>query len=248
MFAGAVVLRRAAAVGGIVRRVWRPGERREFFEAETDFWMSTGGTLAITDADSPATFVAQTNVAGAGGYGHFNLASNGAWTYTADTARDEFIAGQTYTDTLRRCSSADGTPSTITVTILGTNDAAVIALPAASLTETNAITTGGTLAMTDVDSPAAFVAQTNVAGSANYGHFTLAANGAWTYATDTAHNEFVAGPTYTDTLAVVSADGTPSTITVTILGTNDAAVITPATAWSTEHNTDAVHRRRAGHF
>lgn len=23
---------------GVVRRVWRPGERREFYEAETDFW------------------------------------------------------------------------------------------------------------------------------------------------------------------------------------------------------------------
>jgi DNA-binding transcriptional regulator GbsR (MarR family) len=23
---------------GVVRRVWKPGERREFFEAETDFW------------------------------------------------------------------------------------------------------------------------------------------------------------------------------------------------------------------
>jgi len=23
---------------GVVKRVWRPGERREFFEAETDFW------------------------------------------------------------------------------------------------------------------------------------------------------------------------------------------------------------------
>ena len=23
---------------GVVRRVWRPGERKEFFEAETDFW------------------------------------------------------------------------------------------------------------------------------------------------------------------------------------------------------------------
>jgi DNA-binding transcriptional regulator GbsR (MarR family) len=23
---------------GVVRRVWRPGERREYFEAETDFW------------------------------------------------------------------------------------------------------------------------------------------------------------------------------------------------------------------
>src|SRR5450432_1585913 len=23
---------------GVARRVWRPGERKEFFEAETDFW------------------------------------------------------------------------------------------------------------------------------------------------------------------------------------------------------------------
>src|SRR5690348_5361628 len=23
---------------GVVRRVWKPGERKEFFEAETDFW------------------------------------------------------------------------------------------------------------------------------------------------------------------------------------------------------------------
>jgi DNA-binding transcriptional regulator GbsR (MarR family) len=23
---------------GVVRRVWRPGERKDFFEAETDFW------------------------------------------------------------------------------------------------------------------------------------------------------------------------------------------------------------------
>jgi DNA-binding transcriptional regulator GbsR (MarR family) len=26
---------------GVVHRVWRPGERREFFEAETDFWRMT---------------------------------------------------------------------------------------------------------------------------------------------------------------------------------------------------------------
>ncbi|MDP1611757.1 MAG: VCBS domain-containing protein, partial [Sulfuritalea sp.] len=47
----------------------------------------------------------------------------------------------------------------------------------------------------------------------------------WTYTANTAHNEFVAGTTYTDTVTVTSADGTTSTITVNILGTNDAAVI-----------------------
>jgi len=203
---------------------------------ETDAVLTTGGTLAITDVDSPATFVAQTNVAGSNGYGHFTLGSNGAWTYTTDTAHNEFVGGQTYTDTLT-VTSADGTTSTITVNILGTNDAAVITPAVANLTETDAVlSTGGTLAVADVDSPLTFVAQTNIAGSNGYGHFNLNTDGSWTYTTDTAHNEFAAGATYTDTLTVTSADGTTSTITVNILGTNDAAVITPAVANLTETN------------
>ncbi|MCL9685895.1 VCBS domain-containing protein, partial [Legionella maioricensis] len=170
------------------------------------------------------------------GYGHFTVGSNGAWTYTTDTAHNEFVAGSTYTDTLT-VTSADGTTSTITVNILGTNDAAVITPASVTLTESNAIlTTGGTLAISDVDSPATFVAQTNVAGSNGYGHFTVGADGVWSYTTDTAHNEFAAGTTYTDTLTVTSADGTTSTITVNIVGTNDAAVITPAVANLTETN------------
>jgi VCBS repeat-containing protein len=203
---------------------------------ETNAVLTTGGTLAITDVDSPLTFVAQNNVAGSAGYGHFTLGTNGAWTYTADTAHNEFVDGTTYTDTLT-VTSADGTTSTITVNILGTNDAAVITPATVNLTETNAVlTTGGTLAITDVDSPLTFVAQNNVAGSAGYGHFTLGTNGAWTYAADTTHNEFVDGTTYIDTLTVTSADGTTSTITVNILGTNDAAVITPAVVNLTETN------------
>ncbi|UUZ51981.1 VCBS domain-containing protein [Massilia sp. B-10] len=48
---------------------------------------------------------------------------------------------------------------------------------------------------------------------------------AWTYSASTAHNEFVGGTTYTDVFTVTSADGTTSTVTVRILGTNDGAVI-----------------------
>ncbi|MBK9623673.1 MAG: hypothetical protein IPO38_03655 [Rhodocyclaceae bacterium] len=48
-------------------------------------------------------------------------------------------------------------------------------------------------------------------------------------------NSFAAA-TYTDSVSVTSADGTVSSITVNILGTNDAAVITPATTNLTESN------------
>ena len=78
-----------------------------------------------------------------------------------------------------------------------------------NLTETNAaadISTSGTLTISDVDSPATFVAQAGTAGS--YGTFAIDAAGAWTYTASSAHNEFVAGTTYTDTFTVASADGT----------------------------------------
>ena len=115
--------------------------------------------------------------------------------------------------------------ATSTITITPLNDAADITPVTVNLTETNAVlTTGGTLTISDVDSPATFVAQTNVAGTGGYGKFTVAANGTWTYATNNAQDQFVASQTYTDMVTVTSADGTTSTITVNILGTNDAPV------------------------
>src|SRR5258705_268967 len=81
--------------------------------------------------------------------------------------------------------------------------------------------TGGDLDATDVDGPATFVAQTNVAGSNGYGHFSINAAGTWTYTMDSPHNEFVAGHDYTDSLVVATDDGTTKTIVVTIHGTND---------------------------
>src|SRR5204862_176503 len=102
--------------------------------------------------------------------------------------------------------SADNTTTTVTIKILGTNDAAVLSSDTKNLTETNSaadISTSGTLTVSDVDSSATFQAQSNVAGS--YGHFSIDTAGHWTYAADSAHNEFVAGTTYTDTFTVKSA-------------------------------------------
>ena len=113
------------------------------------------------------------------------------------------------------------------ITVIPVNDPAIITPVVANLTETNAVlTTSGTVAITDVDNPATFIAQTNVAGSNGFGVFSLATNGAYTYTANTAHDEFVAGTTYTDSLTITSSDGTTSTITVNILGTNDAPILT----------------------
>ncbi|WP_246678878.1 MULTISPECIES: beta strand repeat-containing protein [unclassified Mesorhizobium] len=115
----------------------------------------------------------------------------------------------------------------MTITIHGTNDAAVITGTAnGAVIEANAAqSTGGTLVATDPDSSNAFVVQTNVAGSNGYGTFSIDATGHWTYAMGSAHNEFVGGTDYTDSITVATADGTSQVITVTIHGTNDAPVV-----------------------
>ncbi len=205
---------------------------------ESNVAQSTGGSLSATDVDSSAAFVVQTAAAGSNGFGKFSIDAAGAWTYTMDSAHDEFVGGQTYTDSIT-VATADGTTQVVTVTMTGTNDAAVITGTAsAALTETNAAqSTGGALIATDVDSSNAFTVQTNVAGSNGFGKFSIDAGGAWTYTMDSAHDEFVGGQTYTDSITVATADGTSQVLTVTMTGTNDAAVITgTSTAALTETN------------
>ncbi|WP_263293041.1 beta strand repeat-containing protein [Pseudomonas sp. BF-R-30] len=205
--------------------------------SETNAPLTTGGSLTISDIDSPESFQAQSNTAGI--YGQFSIGTGGAWTYVASSAHNEFVAGTTYTDSFP-VSSADGTLTSVTVNILGTNDAAVLSADIANLTETNAaadISTSGTLTISDVDSAATFVPQTDIAGS--YGKFSIGTGGAWTYVASSAHNEFAAGTTYTDTFPVSSADGTLTSVTVHILGTNDAAVLSADIANLTETNAAA---------
>jgi VCBS repeat-containing protein len=73
-----------------------------------------------------------------------------------------------------------------------------------------------------VDSAQTFQAQTDTAGL--YGKFSIDASGAWTYTADGAHNEFAAGITYTDVFQVHSADGTATSVTINIAGSNEAPV------------------------
>ncbi|TGQ80024.1 adhesin [Mesorhizobium sp. M8A.F.Ca.ET.207.01.1.1] len=192
---------------------------------------TASGDLNDTDVDNtPDSWQAvAAGTATSGGLGTYQLGADGQWTYTLDNGNATVQAlnvGDTTTDTFTALT-ADGTAQVVTVTIHGTNDAAVITgTSTAALTETNAAqSTGGTLVATDPDSSNAFVVQTNVAGSNGYGTFSIDATGHWTYAMGSAHNEFVGGTDYTDSITVATADGTSQLITVTIHGANDAPVV-----------------------
>ena len=117
----------------------------------------------------------------AGAYGTFSIDATGAWTYTASSAHDEFVAGTTYTDTFT-VAAADGTLDLGDGQHPGHQRRGGVCRRRANLTEADtaaAISTSGTLTNSDVDSPETFVAQAGTAGA--YGTFSIDAAGAWTY-------------------------------------------------------------------
>src|SRR5205807_2082470 len=151
-------------------------------------------------------------------------------------AHNEFAAGSTYSDTFA-VQSADGTLTSVTINIAGTNDAAVLSAAVATLTETNLaadVSAPVWPPVTDLDSLATSVAHAAPAGT----YRPLASDTPFPYTTlfRSAHNEFAAGSTYSDTFAVQSADGTLTSVTINIAGTNDAAVLSAAVATLTETN------------
>ena len=198
--------------------------------------VSEDGTLiasgALTAADIDAgqeSFVPQTNVAGV--YGTFSLLADGTWSYTLDNASplvQALPAGASPTDTFA-VASLDGTASSVTITIHGANDPAVITGDTTGdVSEDGTLVASGALTAADVDAgQESFVPQTNVAGT--YGTFSLLADGTWSYTLDNASplvQALPAGASPTDTFAVASLDGTASSVTITIHGANDPALIT----------------------
>jgi VCBS repeat-containing protein len=200
---------------------------------ETNETLSTGGTLSIRDVDSPETFVARRNVKGK--YGTFNIDTAGAWTYVTKGALDQIGEGQSVSDSFP-VSSADGTKTTVEVTINGTNDPAVLDSPSVSLIETNEpLEASGKVSIRDVDSPETFVEQSNVKGRT--GTFSIDSGGSWTYVADSALDELSEGKNVSDNFTVSSADGTKTSVKVTINGTNDAAILSSAAVSLDETNT-----------
>ena len=187
------------------------------------------GALTVTDPDAgQAVFIAETIAAT---YGSLTIDAAGNWSYTLDNAAPAIQAlpgGATLEDQVT-VTSADGTTHVITLTITGTNDAAVISgTDTASVTEDAEpaiLTAAGSLSVTDLDTgEAAFTAAT-VNGA--YGAVTIDAAGNWTYAADNAQaaiQQLTAGATLTDVITVTSVDGTTHHISITINGVNDATI------------------------
>ncbi len=199
------------------------------------------GDLTSTDVDNAAdawTAVSSPTTS-VNGYGTYTLTASGVWTYTLDNNNatvQALNAGQPLTDSFT-VTTVDGTSQLVTVTITGANDAAVITGTAAgAVTEAGGVGSGipgipvatGNLTSTDVDNPPDAWTPVSTPTASAYGSYTLTAAGVWTYTLDN-NNATVdglnVGQTLTDSFTVTTIDGTSQLVTITIHGTDDAAVI-----------------------
>ena len=197
------------------------------------------GTAQATDVDREENnrFTAVTAPASvSGSYGSLTISEDGAWTYSLDNSNatvNTLVQGVTLTDSFT-IQAKDGTTGTITITIRGVNDAATF-----SGTQTGAVTEDatlntvtGTITVSDVDGDNALKQQADQTGS--YGSLSVNhSTGVWTYtltnsgdnAQARATQALAGGETATETFTILAADDTPTTLTITITGVNDAATI-----------------------
>ncbi|WP_037002836.1 VCBS domain-containing protein, partial [Stutzerimonas stutzeri] len=111
--------------------------------------------------------------------------------------------------------SVDGTAHTVTVTIHGVSDIAVIGGNAAgAVTEdlnvtAGNLTTGGTLTVADPDAGEASFHGTVTPSAGALGTLTIAPNGTWTYSVPNSAVQYLkSGETKVETFTVSTVDGT----------------------------------------
>ena len=206
------------------------------------------GDLSSSDLDNPNdAWTPVGTTPGANGYGSYTLTAAGLWIYTLDNSNpavQALNAGDTLTDTFTVTTVGD-TQQLVTITITGSNDAAVISGnfigPVVEAGGVDNLTPGtptatGDLNSTDVDdnnpSDAWIAVGTATASTKGYGTYVLSATGVWTYTLDNSNADVQArnvGEILSDTFTVTTVDGTSKVVIIIISGTNDAAVISGET-------------------
>ncbi|MDH5933807.1 VCBS domain-containing protein [Vibrio splendidus] len=205
-------------------------------EFEQDEPIETGGALTSDDPD--VTFIGK-EVAGDNDLGTFVVNEDGTWTFVANSPYDELADGEQIQDTTT-VQTSDGGDQVITVTIIGTDDAAVATDDSGSVTEdidvddiTNQLVTSGQIVITDVDSDTpTFSAdgEFNLVGSTNdsqLGVLSIEPDGAWTYVVNNDDVQYLDDDEFvTEVYTVTASDGTTSEVIITINGADDPSDIT----------------------
>jgi len=216
---------------------------------------TASGDLDSTDVDN-ADDVWQAVAAGgttANGYGSYQLAADGGWTYTLNdnnAAVQALTGAATLTDTFDALTG-DGTAQTVTITIHAQDDAAVanpdaVTTDEASVLAGNVFSNNGSGADSDPDGPAFTVTAVNGVGASvgtqitlgSGAHLTLNANGTFSYdpnhvfdATPTGGSGASNTPAHDSFTYTLSGGGTAMvSVTITGLDSNDLLLSTAGSA------------------
>lgn len=177
-----------------------------------------------------------------GARGRIKLFADGSYEYTLDNTSPDvqnLRQGETAVEVYDYIAT-DGSrtsQASLTVSIMGSNDAPVTADDAASMSEDGALTSSGNVLTNDSDVDAGtqlLVAAPGLYAGA-YGMLDLAADGSYTYTVtnDAAVQSLRAGDSASDVFTYLATDGIASTqgrVTVAIAGANDAPVALADTA------------------
>ncbi len=208
-----------------------------------DTTLTASGNALTNDFDPEGRALRVTNAGtSAGTYGSLSLTSSGAFTYTLNNgsaAVQALAPGQTVADAFTYTATDDdpngamSSSSTITVSVVGTNDAPVTVLDRAGVVEDQTTPATGNVLANDSDVDNGTVLRVAAPGTFNsvYGTLTLAVNGDASYTLNNAAlavQSLGAGATAVDHFSYAATDGTVSTpgrIDVTVTGRNDAPVL-----------------------
>ncbi|RSM21893.1 RTX toxin, partial [Aeromonas salmonicida] len=193
------------------------------------------GSLTVTDVDGAdeAKFVAGAGTPSADALGSLTITEGGEWTYNVANGDVQYLGkGETKVETFV-VKSLDGTEHTVTITITGVNDGAVVAGDdRGAVTEDLNVVSGkltdtGVLTVSDADQgQAKFVVGAGVASAGALGNLSIAENGTWSYNVDNSKVQYLGlGETRVENFTVQSVDGTTHTVSITITGVNDGAVV-----------------------
>ena len=207
--------------------------------ADEDAAATVGGSLSVSDVDTGEALV-QPIAAGTHGdnsYGTFEVAANGVWAYTLNTAApgvQNLADGQSLSDTIT-VTSADGSDTqVITVTITGTNDAPVVTVvgPASAAEDTGVFSIDLLSNVSDIESQTLTVSNVAI----DVGEGATAVEPPFTFSGSTLSLDTSASiidlyqgepVTITVTYDVTDTQGgvTSTTREITFTGANDAPIV-----------------------
>ncbi|OWY41124.1 hypothetical protein CEK28_02305, partial [Xenophilus sp. AP218F] len=198
-----------------------------------DATLKAGGVLQVVDPDAgQAGFLRYAGNAQRE-YGAFSFdEKTGAWQFVLDNAKAQQLTGKDVLKEVFTVKSLDGTSHDIVVTIKGQNDKATVGNGQGSVQEdaADSAIASGKLSIADADRGENEVKPYSKA--TEYGTFHLQADGSWRFEIDNASpavQKLGAGDAHIANFDALSKDGSAlGTVTVTILGSNDAPVLVDA--------------------